>query len=76
MKTASRTIWGLDHPAHLLYSPASNMQGFTALQQGAQIAQLVEHATENRNVAGSIPALGTILFLLCFLPIWAAGKVT
>lgn len=30
---------------------------------GAQIAQLVEHATENRSVAGSIPALGTI-----FLP--------
>ena len=26
----------------------------------AQIAQLVEHATENRSVAGSIPALGTI----------------
>ncbi len=27
----------------------------------AQVAQLVEHATENRSVAGSIPALGTIL---------------
>ncbi len=26
----------------------------------AQVAQLVEHATENRSVAGSIPALGTI----------------
>jgi hypothetical protein len=26
----------------------------------AQIAQLVEHAIENRSVAGSIPALGTI----------------
>ena len=25
----------------------------------AQVAQLVEHATENRSVAGSIPALGT-----------------
>ena len=25
----------------------------------AQIAQLVEHAIENRSVAGSIPALGT-----------------
>jgi hypothetical protein len=38
---------------HLLgYHPATN---------GAQVAQLVEHATENRSVAGSIPALGTIL---------------
>ena len=27
----------------------------------AQVAQLVEHATENRSVAGSIPALGTTL---------------
>ncbi len=30
------------------------------LEPSAQIAQLVEHATENRSVAGSIPALGTI----------------
>jgi hypothetical protein len=28
----------------------------------AQVAQLVEHAIENRSVAGSIPALGTIAF--------------
>ena len=28
----------------------------------AQVAQLVEHATENRSVAGSIPALGTTAF--------------
>ena len=27
---------------------------------GAQVAQLVEHATENRSVTGSIPVLGTI----------------
>ena len=27
----------------------------------AQVAQLVEHATENRSVAGSIPALGTTI---------------
>jgi hypothetical protein len=27
----------------------------------AQVAQLVEHATENRSVGGSIPPLGTIL---------------
>lgn len=30
---------------------------------GAQVAQLVEHATENRSVGGSIPPLGTILYL-------------
>ncbi len=29
----------------------------------AQIAQLVEHATENRSVGGSIPPLGTISLL-------------
>ena len=28
----------------------------------AQVAQLVEHATENRSVGGSIPPLGTIPF--------------
>src|SRR5689334_10984870 len=29
--------------------------------QDAQVAQLVEHATENRSVGGSIPPLGTIV---------------
>src|SRR3954453_5962442 len=29
----------------------------------AQVAQLVEHATENRSVGGSIPPLGTIELL-------------
>ena len=28
----------------------------------AQVAQLVEHATENRSVGGSIPPLGTTHF--------------
>ncbi len=28
---------------------------------GAQVAQLVEHATENRSVGGSIPPLGTMI---------------
>jgi hypothetical protein len=33
----------------------------------AQVAQLVEHATENRSVGGSIPPLGTIQLLSpCF----------
>jgi hypothetical protein len=35
---------------------------------------LVEHATENRSVAGSIPALGTILFIEEFLVFWP-GKL-
>jgi hypothetical protein len=30
------------------------------LHGNAQVAQLVEHATENRSVGGSIPPLGTI----------------
>jgi hypothetical protein len=34
---------------------------------GAQVAQLVEHATENRSVGGSIPPLGTILTALNLL---------
>ena len=34
--------------------------------QWAQVAQLVEHATENRSVAGSIPALGTFSFFRIF----------
>ena len=33
---------------------------------GAQVAQLVEHAIENRSVGGSIPPLGTITFLHSF----------
>ena len=44
----------------------------------AQVAQLVEHAIENRSVAGSIPALGTIFpcVLLKYIlgrPIFSAG---
>lgn len=47
---------------HWLYRAHQQGRGFRI--PGAQIAQLVEHATENRSVAGSIPALGTILFLI------------
>ena len=32
----------------------------------AQVAQLVEHATENRSVGGSIPPLGTIFYKVLF----------
>jgi hypothetical protein len=46
---------------HRLYPGSPTGRGHRA--PGAQIAQLVEHATENRSVAGSIPALGTIFLL-------------
>jgi hypothetical protein len=36
--------------------PICNLAGSV----GAQVAQLVEHAIENRSVTGSIPVLGTI----------------
>ena len=29
----------------------------------AEVAQLVEHVTENHGVGGSIPSLGTIIYL-------------
>ena len=41
----------VDRPAKLRYGSDPD---------GAQVAQLVEHATENRSVGGSIPPLGTI----------------
>ena len=44
-----------------LFALASG-DGIPAAPPGrAQVAQLVEHATENRSVGGSIPPLGTIL---------------
>ena len=42
----------------LLYPAASEAHGGADV---AQVAQLVEHATENRSVGGSIPPLGTII---------------
>ena len=37
-------------------------QGRAPFGLGAQVAQLVEHCTENAGVGGSIPPLGTITF--------------
>src|SRR5262245_1850771 len=58
--TASRAaavVDQLDRTARsVLYSRAN--------ARHAQVAQLVEHATENRSVGGSIPPLGTILRIL------------
>ncbi len=39
---------------------AANGHQERAILLKAQVAQLVEHVTENHGVAGSIPALGTI----------------
>ncbi len=42
------------------YTPLHDAHG-TSRASNAQVAQLVEHATENRSVGGSIPSLGTTL---------------
>jgi hypothetical protein len=49
----------LDRPQSSLYNArrGANIR-FAA---GAQVAQLVEHVTENHGVGGSIPPLGTII---------------
>ena len=49
----------LDKAAAGAYKPATARAPRRA---GAQVAQLVEHATENRSVGGSIPPLGTTFF--------------
>ena len=60
-------IWEprLDRPVRLGY-------GQRPALPGAQVAQLVEHATENRSVGGSIPPLGTFIagFLRLSVGIW------
>ena len=45
---------GLDRKGDFCDKPAP-------VRHGAQVAQLVEHVTENYGVVGSIPTLGTIL---------------
>ncbi len=44
----------------LISLPSCDTCSLTPQGCGAQVAQLVEHATENRSVTGSIPVLGTI----------------
>ena len=57
MTALGRIDWAemalLDRPESALYKPPPTLD--------AQVAQLVEHATENRSVGGSIPPLGTII---------------
>jgi hypothetical protein len=43
-----------------LYNAASARASFHGGWPDAQVAQLVEHMTENHGVGGSIPPLGTI----------------
>src|SRR5262249_19780342 len=43
------------------YKPPARSVPLRAFPRHAQVAQLVEHATENRSVGGSIPPLGTTL---------------
>ena len=52
-----RRSW-VDMTVRPLYKPPARL-AFWA-RGYAQVAQLVEHATENRSVGGSIPPLGTI----------------
>ena len=51
----------LDSAGASLYKPRRSSLG-SHLRAGAQVAQLVEHVTENHGVGGSIPPLGTISF--------------
>jgi hypothetical protein len=57
--TPAGSFVGWTAHAHASISPPPT--GAQRASRDAQVAQLVEHATENRSVAGSIPALGTIL---------------
>jgi hypothetical protein len=48
----------LDSPESSLYKPRAPLRPLGG--RGAQVAQLVEHCTENAGVGGSIPPLGTM----------------
>ena len=49
----------LDSPPTSLYNAPRFAYARRQAGIGAQVAQLVEHAIENRSVGGSIPPLGT-----------------
>ena len=61
-RTSLPRDFGIAGPGRRLDRAAGILYGTRALQRlpCAQVAQLVEHATENRSVGGSIPPLGTI----------------
>jgi hypothetical protein len=62
MPRRSRRRRRVDMTVRPLYKPPARL-GLWA-RGYAQVAQLVEHATENRSVGGSIPPLGTISICL------------
>ena len=59
--TTLRMATRLDSAQANHYNPALSTFA-RELRAGAQVAQLVEHVTENHGVGGSIPPLGTIHF--------------
>ena len=70
MRLDSRRSHAITRP--LPATPIARRSTASARAMDAQIAQLVEHATENRSVAGSIPALGTIFL---FISMFSCGFV-
>jgi hypothetical protein len=76
---AAHGPYGLDRLRSRFYkrptSPVGTAQRRrTKAGAGAQVAQLVEHATENRSVGGSIPPLGTIISIILLIIIKAARQ--
>ena len=57
-REAKGEAW-VDRQPSAHYKPPARW-ALAPLLEHAQVAQLVEHATENRSVGGSIPPLGTI----------------
>lgn len=62
-REAKGEAW-VDRPLLAHYKPPARW-ALAPLLEHAQVAQLVEHATENRSVGGSIPPLGTMTTILC-----------
>jgi hypothetical protein len=60
--TAEALFPRLDRPKPSLYNPRASLKPAVSAGFGAQVAQLVEHVTENHGVGGSIPPLGTKIF--------------
>src|SRR2546423_2309475 len=58
----------LDSPGSRLYNPRASRTPAPA-RPDAQVAQLVEHCTENAGVGGSIPPLGTKVKIDLRLPL-------
>jgi hypothetical protein len=64
-RSAGEVAFGVLDRALLSTYKVAACVGLRELPRYAQVAQLVEHATENRSVGGSIPPLGTMLLIRC-----------